>query len=72
MPLELTLALMAAGTLVFAFAAWRTKAEPDPAKGPRLIPWTLIALTAAVFVILLAAHVVNLFGIETGRGRGMF
>lgn len=72
MSLELTLALMAAGTILFAFAAWRTKAGPDPAKGPRLVPWTLIALTAGVFVILLAAHVVNLFGIETGRGVGRF
>tara|TARA_R110002110_G_scaffold78623_2_gene206060 strand:+ start:110 stop:328 length:219 start_codon:yes stop_codon:yes gene_type:complete len=72
MSLELTLALMAVGALVFAFAAWRTKHPADPAKGPRLIPWTLIAVTCGLLLILLAAHIFNLYGIETGRGRGRF
>ena len=69
MSLEITLALIVAGIILFVFAAWRTKTEPDPAKGPRMIPWTLIAITSGLFVILLLAHVFNLFGIETGRGR---
>ncbi len=72
MSLQITLAFMAAAVALFIFAAWQTRAEPDPAKGPRMIPWTLIALTAAFFFIILAAHVFNLFGIETGRGQAQF
>jgi len=72
MSLEITLILMAAAVALFVFAAWQTRAEPNPAKGPRMVPWTLIALTSAFFVIILAAHVFNLFGIETGHGRARF
>lgn len=72
MSLELTLVLLAGALAVFGFAAWQTRKEPDPARGPRLIPWTLIAITIAVFILMLLAHLLSFFGIETGgRNPGL-
>jgi len=36
-------------------------------RGPRLIPWTLICIGLAVFMLLLLAHLLSFFGIETGQ-----
>lgn len=66
MSLELTLILLFAALAAFAFSAWQTRKEPNPAKGPRLIPWTLLAITLAVFILMLLAHLLSFFGIETG------
>ncbi len=74
MPLEpgapgmpLTLALALAGLAVVALAAWRHGLPPDPVKGPRMIPWILILLTAATFTLVMVVHAVNLLGLHTGR-----
>lgn len=66
-----TLALLAAGLAIFGLAALLTGRAPDPAKGPRMIPWTMVALTAAVFCLVMIVHLVNLMGVETG-GRMRF
>lgn len=68
MTLTTTLILMGASGALFAFSAWRSGRPWNPMKGPRLIPWTSLAILSGVFTLLLGVHVLNLFGIETGRG----
>jgi hypothetical protein len=63
----LTLALAAVGLAVVALAAWRHGRPPEPARGPRMIPWILILLLAATLTLVMIVHLVNLFGIHTGR-----
>lgn len=67
MGLELTLALVAAAVALAAFAGWRGARQPDLRKGPRMIPWRLIMVTAAAMALLLLVHAVNLLGVRTGR-----
>ena len=68
MTLSTTLILMGAGAAGFALSAWRTSRPWNPLKGPRLIPWTPLAIGFGVFTLLMLVHLANLFGIETGRG----
>jgi hypothetical protein len=67
MGIEFTAALFAATALMAAFSGWRGARKPDPMKGPRLIPWRAIMLTSAAMAVLLLVHLVNLFGVSTGR-----
>ncbi|MDO9431618.1 MAG: hypothetical protein Q7T84_09975 [Phenylobacterium sp.] len=67
MTLNVTLALCAALLFIAAFAGWRGSKPPDVMKGPRLIPWRFIMVTAAAFAMFLIVHVVNLLGVKTGR-----
>ncbi len=67
MTLNLTLALCAALLFIAAFAGWRGSRPPDVMKGPRMIPWRFIMVTAAAFAMFLIVHVVNLLGVTTGR-----
>ncbi|PWE18850.1 hypothetical protein DDZ18_04475 [Marinicauda salina] len=60
---------MIAGLALFALAAWRGGRPADPLKGPRLVPWTLVAIFAGAFVLVVGAHFLSFFGIETGQGR---
>jgi hypothetical protein len=66
MSLTLTLILFAISAPAFIFCAWQTRHEPNPAKGPRLIPWTLLAITIGFWNLLLVAHLLSFVGIETG------
>jgi hypothetical protein len=67
MTLHVTLVL-AAGFLALAlFAGWRGARPPDPMRGPRMIPWRPIMVGSALGLILMLVHVVNLFGVQTGR-----
>jgi hypothetical protein len=63
----LTIALAALGLAVVALAAWRHGRPPEPLKGPRMIPWMLILLAGATWTLVMAVHLVNLMGLETGR-----
>ena len=67
MTLLLTLAI-AAGLLALAvFAGWRGARPPNPLKGPRMIPWRLIMLSAVACTLPMLAHLLNLAGVTTGR-----
>ena len=66
MSLTITLILQAVSIGAFIFCAWRSGKEPDPAKGPRLIPWTLLTITLGFWNLLVLAHLVSFAGIETG------
>ena len=67
MPLELTAAILVALLAIAAFAGWRGGKPPNPAKGPRMMPWRLIMVTASAFALFMMVHIVNLLGITTGR-----
>ncbi len=41
-----------------------------PERGPRLIPWTLIAIIAAGLGLFLIVHLFAYAGFQTGSGRG--
>ena len=67
MTLAVTVSLIAGVAALAAFAGWRGARPPDPHKGPRLMPWRAIMLTAAAVLLLLVVHLVNLLGVSTGR-----
>ena len=69
MSLTLTLILAAAFLTLAGLAAWRGAQPSNPLKGPRMMPWRLIMLTAAALAMLMIVHLVNLMGVNTGRSR---
>lgn len=67
MGLTLTLSLATAALALALFTGWRGARPPDPRRGPRLIPWRFLMMLAACALLILAVHVVNLLGVNTGR-----
>ena len=67
MDLPTTLAATALLAALGAFCGWRGARPPDPLRGPRLTPWPLLMALAAVGVLLMLVHAVNLLGVTTGR-----
>ena len=67
MTFEVTLTLCTALAALAAFAGWRGARPPDLNRGPRLMPWRAIMVTAAAFLLILLVHLVNLMGVTTGR-----
>ncbi len=61
-----TSVVMAALAAFAAFCGWRASVPVDLAK-PRLVPWIPLMLTAVVGALIMALHLVNLAGVETGR-----
>ncbi len=67
MGLNLTLALtIAAAALAVAFG-WLGARQPDPDRGPRLVPWRMLMALSAAAALILIVHLVNLMGVTTGR-----
>lgn len=62
-----TLGVVLAAAAVGVFAGWRGARPPDLRRGPRLIPWRLIMLTAAAAALLALVHAANLLGVHTGQ-----
>jgi len=67
MSLTLTLTLAAGFVAAALFAGWRGARPPDPARGPRLVPWRFLMTLAAAGALVLVVHLVNLLGVTTGR-----
>ncbi len=65
MNMTVTLALMAAGVAAAVGCGWMGSRPKDYLK-PRMIPWTVLMLTFAVFVLVLVIHLLGLFGMNTG------
>lgn len=59
-------------TLAVTALAWHMSNRPVRIGRPRLLPWTVIYLFGGALALLLAVHLVNLAGIETGRGRRLW
>ena len=68
MDLTTTLVALAVAAALFGYGSWRAAKPADPLK-PRLIPWRTVSLIAGVVGLLMLAHVVNLFGVQTGRNQ---
>lgn len=67
MTLPVTLMVAAALSALAAFAGWRGARPPNPLRGPRMIPWRAIMVTAAAFLLVVVVHLLNLMGVKTGR-----
>jgi hypothetical protein len=67
MGLSPTLALTAGLTALAAFCGWRGARQPDPLRGPRLVPWRLLMVLSAGGALPVLVHLVNLLGLRTGR-----
>ncbi len=64
-----TLALMIAGGGLSVFCGWMGARPWDIRKGPRMTPWRLLMLVSFTLSLLMALHLLNLLGIETGRNQ---
>ena len=49
-----------------AFSFHRHVRRQDSLK-PRMVPWSLIAMGSLATAFMLAVHIINLLGFETGR-----
>ena len=58
---------LAACVIIGIFAFRRHFAKHDKLK-PRMVPWIIISLGAIATGFMLLVHLVNVLGIETGRG----
>jgi hypothetical protein len=58
MPLTLTIAGALLATAVFA--GWRGARPPNPHRGPRMMPWRFIMVTAAAGLLPLLVHLASL------------
>jgi hypothetical protein len=67
MRLTLTICLLGASAALALFAGWRGARPPDPSRGPRLAPWSLLMTLAACAAVVLLVHLLNLVGLQTGR-----
>ncbi|HXQ46059.1 MAG TPA: hypothetical protein VN806_05545 [Caulobacteraceae bacterium] len=69
MNLTVTLALLALGLAATVGCGWMG-ARPKNYLKPRLIPWQILMLVSAVFVLVVCIHLLNLFGMTTGGSGG--
>jgi hypothetical protein len=67
MSLPLTLALLAAAICCGVGCGWLGARAPDPRRGPRMAPYRFLMILCAALGLMLLVHVVNLFGLTTGR-----
>jgi hypothetical protein len=67
MNLTLTLGLGAAMLAIGLLCAWRGAAPPNPHKGPRLIPYRFLMVLCGAVLLYLAAHLLTIAGVTTGR-----
>ncbi len=59
---------LAGGFLALAvFCGWRGARPSDPARGPRMAPWSLLMMLSAAGLLLIVVHLANLLGLSTGR-----
>lgn len=64
-----TLIIFAGCLALFLLARWRSGQPVRPERGPRLIPWTLIAILAAAFGVIMIAHLAELAGLDLSQLR---
>ena len=66
-----TLIILAISAGLFAYGAWADSRPREPGN-PTLFSWKPVYMIALVVCILMLVHLANMFGFETGKGRGRF
>ncbi len=56
---------------LFVLANLRAGRPADPLR-PRWIPWKLMIVLSAFFIVLAIVHIANLLGVETGPDKSPF
>tara|TARA_R110002096_G_scaffold1542_2_gene8138 strand:+ start:260 stop:481 length:222 start_codon:yes stop_codon:yes gene_type:complete len=64
-----TLIVLGISLAIFMLGRWRGAQPARPERGPRLIPWTLIAIMAAAVAIIMVAHLAELGGLDLSQLR---
>lgn len=64
-----TLIALAGFLALFLVARWRSGQPVRPERGPRLIPWILIAIISAGMCVALVVHLVELAGMDPAAFR---
>ena len=64
----LTLSLAAGLLALAAFAGWRGARPPNPHRGPRLVPWRFIMVTAVAILLPMLVHLASLYGLRRDQG----
>lgn len=64
--LSITLAVLAAGLVLAGLMAWLER-RPRRSLDPRLIPTTPFLFAGTLLAILAFVHLLNLWGVHTGR-----
>ncbi|MDR3512929.1 MAG: hypothetical protein P4L73_14935 [Caulobacteraceae bacterium] len=65
MSLIITLVLLAATLALTGLFGW-LGARPKVPGRPRMAPWQFLMMLSASFALLMAVHLLNLFGLQTG------
>ena len=67
--LPVTLIALAVVIAVFVLSRWRAAQPVRPERGPRMVPWTLIAVAMGGIAVILVAHLFELGGMDLSQGR---
>lgn len=65
--LPATLIALAICIAVFVLARWRAGQPVRPERGPRMIPWTLIAVVMGGLAVIFLVHLAELGGFDMGQ-----
>jgi hypothetical protein len=66
MDLSLTLALAGGLAALAVFAGWQGARPPNPHKGPRMVPWRFVMVTATAIMLPMLVHLAYLLGLTRG------
>ncbi|MBO6796243.1 hypothetical protein [Maricaulis sp.] len=69
LPMTPTIIMLVLGVGLFLLARWRGNLPAQPEKGPRMIPWTIVALGSGVLVLFMLANVAAHMGIDLSQMR---
>ncbi|WP_300554995.1 hypothetical protein [Maricaulis sp.] len=64
-----TLILLALGIGLFVLARWKSAQPARPELGPRMIPWTLVAVLSGTLAMLMLINLAVLGGLDFSEGR---
>ena len=67
MDFQTTAIVAAVAALLTVACGWLGARPPNLNRGPRLVPYRLLMVLGATFVILMLVHLVTLAGVTTGR-----